>query len=35
MTTFYDLSAATLEGEPASLQRFAGQVCLVVNVASH
>lgn len=35
MTTFFDLQAATLEGEPAPLGRFRGQVCLAVNVASY
>jgi glutathione peroxidase len=30
----YELAARSLEGEPAPLDRFAGQVTLIVNVAS-
>jgi len=34
MTTLYDFSARTIRGEEQSLAAFAGQVLLVVNVAS-
>ena len=33
--SIYSLNATTLEGEPASLARFANQVTLFVNVASY
>jgi glutathione peroxidase len=33
--TIYDLRVKTLEGEPADLGRYAGQVTLIVNVASY
>ncbi|WP_144641357.1 glutathione peroxidase [Bordetella genomosp. 13] len=34
MTTLFDFSAHGLDGQPHSLSEFAGQVTLVVNVAS-
>jgi glutathione peroxidase len=34
MTTLYDFSARTIQGEEQSLAAYAGQVLLVVNVAS-
>jgi glutathione peroxidase len=34
MTGIYDFTAANLAGEPVPLQRFAGQVLLIVNTAS-
>ena len=34
MTTFYDFSAATIDGKQQSLRDYAGKVALVVNVAS-
>ena len=32
--TFYDIKVHTLDGKPASLSQYRGQVVLVVNVAS-
>jgi len=32
--SLYELKIRTLEGEPANLAQYKGQVCLVVNVAS-
>lgn len=34
MTTFYQLTATTLEGQPVSMLDYAGKVVLVVNTAS-
>lgn len=34
MTTLYDFEALTIEGEPVSLERYKGDVLLVVNTAS-
>ena len=34
VTSFYDLKTNTLEGKPANLAQYKGQVTLVVNVAS-
>jgi glutathione peroxidase-family protein len=34
MTTVYDFKAASLAGEPVSLDEFKGQVLLIVNTAS-
>ena len=34
MSSFYDLDARTLDGKPANLAQYKGQVSLVVNVAS-
>jgi glutathione peroxidase len=34
MASFYDLETDTLDGKPGNLNQFAGQVSLVVNVAS-
>jgi glutathione peroxidase len=34
VNSFYDLTTATLDGRPADLQQYRGQVSLVVNVAS-
>src|SRR3954451_9822958 len=34
MTTIYDFSAATLDGQETPLNRFEGQVLLIVNTAS-
>lgn len=34
VTSFYDLKTNTLEGKPANLAQYKGQVALVVNVAS-
>ena len=34
MTTIYDFSANTIDGQPQSLDAYRGQVLLVVNVAS-
>ena len=34
MTTFYQLTANTLEGQPVSMLDYAGKVVLVVNTAS-
>ncbi len=35
MTTFYQLSAISLEGQPVSMADYAGKLVLVVNTASH
>ena len=35
MTTFYQLSATSLEGQPVSMADYAGKLVLVVNTASH
>lgn len=32
--TIYEYTARTIAGEPASLAKFRGQVCLIVNIAS-
>jgi len=34
MTTIYDFEALTVEGEPISLEKYKGDVLLVVNTAS-
>jgi glutathione peroxidase-family protein len=34
MNTFHDLTMNSIAGEPVPFDRFRGQVCLVVNVAS-
>ena len=34
MTSFYDLSANSIRGEPISMNEYAGKVVLVVNTAS-
>ncbi len=34
MTTLYDFSAQTIDGQPQALDAFRGQVLLIVNVAS-
>ncbi|TWT23191.1 glutathione peroxidase [Luteimonas marina] len=34
MTTAYDFSATGIDGQPASLSAYAGEVLLIVNVAS-
>ena len=34
MTTFYQLTATTLDGQPVSMLEYAGKVVLVVNTAS-
>lgn len=34
MTTFYQLTATRLDGEPVAMLDFAGKVVLVVNTAS-
>jgi glutathione peroxidase-family protein len=35
MTHFHELTMTSIEGEQIPLERFRGQVCLVVNVASY
>ncbi|MCS3432316.1 glutathione peroxidase [Klebsiella sp. BIGb0407] len=35
MTTFYQLTATSLRGEPVSMADYAGKLVLVVNTASH
>jgi hypothetical protein len=35
MSTFHDFEMTSITGEPVSFDRFRGQICLVVNVASH
>jgi glutathione peroxidase-family protein len=34
MTTFHDLKMNSITGESVAFDRFRGQVCLIVNVAS-
>ncbi len=34
MSTLYDLSMDSIEGEKVALSKYRDQVCLVVNVAS-
>lgn len=34
MTTFHELTMTSITGEDVDFDRYAGQVCLVVNVAS-
>lgn len=35
MTTFYQLTATSLHGQPISMADYAGKLVLVVNTASH
>ena len=35
MTTFYQLTATSLQGQPISMADYAGKLVLVVNTASH
>ena len=34
MSRFHDLEMPDISGKPVSFERFKGQTCLVVNVAS-
>jgi glutathione peroxidase-family protein len=34
MSAFHDIEMISITGEPVSFERFAGQLVLVVNVAS-
>mgnify|MGYP003334979696 CR=1 FL=1 len=34
MTRFHDLEMAAITGEPIPFERYKGQLCLAVNVAS-
>ena len=34
MSSFHDFEATSIDGEPIQLSQFAGQLCVVVNVAS-
>ncbi len=34
MSQFHSLNMSSIEGEDVDFSRFAGQLCLVVNVAS-
>ena len=34
MSNFYDFTMNSIAGEALALDRFRGQVCLIVNVAS-
>jgi glutathione peroxidase-family protein len=34
MSAFHDLSMKSITGEDVALSRYAGKVCLVVNLAS-
>ncbi len=35
MTTFHQLTATSLRGQPVSMSDYAGKLVLVVNTASH
>jgi glutathione peroxidase-family protein len=34
MSTFHEFEMTSITGEPVSFDQFAGQICLIVNVAS-
>jgi glutathione peroxidase len=34
MTLIYDIEVSTIDGETVKLERYAGEVLLIVNVAS-
>jgi glutathione peroxidase-family protein len=34
MSTFHEFEMTSITGDPVSFDQFAGQICLIVNVAS-
>jgi glutathione peroxidase-family protein len=34
MSSFHEFEMTSITGEPVSFDQFAGQICLIVNVAS-
>ncbi len=34
MSTFHEFEMTSITGDPVSFGQFAGQICLIVNVAS-
>jgi glutathione peroxidase-family protein len=35
MSAFHELTMSSITGQEVSFDRYRGQVCLIVNVASH